>query len=292
MKVFLFPGQGTQKAGMHRLLLATFPDLSYVYDIAEQILGYDLRELTDEDLAHTKYAQPAIMACSLVSFFSKRNMGSISFKDFCVAGHSLGEFPAMVAAEILTLEDGFRVIKARAEAMEKCAAAVKGSMAAILKLTPDVIENVCEKFQKQGHFVAVANYNSPLQTVISGEEESVKLACEEFKTMGGRAMPLKTAGAFHTKLMQPAAEEFAKAIEKIEFSEPICAFYSNVTGSEVTHFSDFKPLSVKHIVSPVRFTNEIYAMEKIGADNFIELDPGRVLTGLIEKTINIAKTDK
>jgi [acyl-carrier-protein] S-malonyltransferase len=292
MKVFLFPGQGTQKAGMHTLLLNAFSDLSYVYDTAEQILGYDLRELTDEDLAHTKYAQPAIMACSLVSFFSKVNMGSVSFREYCVAGHSLGEFPAMVAAEILSIEDGFRVIKARAEAMEKCAAAAKGSMAAILKLTPDVIENVCENLQNQGKFVAVANYNSPLQTVISGEEESVKLAGEELKNLGGRVMPLKTAGAFHTKLMQPAAEEFAKALENIKFSEPSCAFYSNVTGGLLQDFSDFKHLATKHIVSPVRFTDEIYAMEKNGAEDFIELDPGRVLTGLVEKTITINKNDK
>ncbi|MDR0918948.1 MAG: ACP S-malonyltransferase [Oscillospiraceae bacterium] len=279
MKIFLFPGQGTQKAGMERLLLAAYPDLAYIYNIGSEILGYDLRGLTDEDLTHTKYAQPAIFACSVTSFKSREAMGDIAFKPFAVAGHSLGEFSAMVASEVLTLEDGFKVIKARAEAMEKCAEQTKGAMVAVLKLPVETIETVCNETEG---FVTIANYNSDNQTVIAGEVAAVNLASEKLKELKGRCVPLKTAGAFHTKLMQPAADEYLTKIDNITFNNPTCEFYSNVTGKKLSDFTDFKALTAKHIVSPVRFAQEVKAFKKDGCDEFFECEPSGVLTKLIQ----------
>ncbi|GHU53142.1 malonyl CoA-acyl carrier protein transacylase [Clostridia bacterium] len=286
MKILLFPGQGTQKPNMHEMLLSAFPDMKWLYDTAQKVLGYDLRELTEENLTHTLFAQPAIMACSLLSFFTKKNLGHIAFKSFGVAGHSLGEYSAMVASEMLSAEDGFRVINYRAQAMEKCASRVGGVMVAVLKLKSEIIEFVVDKIEEG--FVAVANYNSPLQTVIAGEKKAVDVACEKLKALGGRIVPLKTEGAFHTKLMQPAADEFAEAIKDISFEPPICPFYSNVTGGRLIDFSNFKELMSRHIVSPVRFLDEIQLWKAKDVTEFEECEPGKILTGLVGKVIEIS----
>ncbi|MGN1481780.1 ACP S-malonyltransferase [Porcipelethomonas sp.] len=283
MTVFLFSGQGSQYPGMGKELLEANPEFSFIYDKASEILGFDLKKVTfegtEEELARTCYSQPAIMAMSLLCFEAAKKYG-ISFD--AVAGHSLGEYAAMTASGILTLEDGFKVIKARAAAMDKAGRETQGAMYAIMKMTPEEIEKICE--ETPGYVVPV-NYNSPVQTVIAGEKDAAAKAVETFAQKGARAVPLKVSAAFHSKLMEGAAKEFYEAVKDISFNKPSVPFYSNVTGEELKDFSDMPSLLAKHMVSPVRFTSELNAMSNAGFDKFIELGPNKVLTGLVKKTL-------
>lgn len=283
MTVSLFSGQGSQYPGMGLDLLAAHPALAVIYDTASSILGFDLKEIIQnseaETLSRTIYAQPAIMATSLWCLGAAKEQG---YTFDAVAGHSLGEYAAMVAAGMLSLEDGFRIIKARSEAMDAAAQQADGAMCAIMKLKPEEVEEICAATEG---YVVPANYNSSVQTVIAGDKAAVEAAAAACKEKKARAIPLAVASAFHTKLMQPAADAFYEAIQGVSFQKPQVRFYSNVLGTELTDFSDMPTLLAKHIVSPVRFTQELAQMQADGADTFIEFGPKAVLTGLVKKTL-------
>jgi [acyl-carrier-protein] S-malonyltransferase len=281
----LFSGQGSQYPEMGKSLVEADSSLEFVYKTGSDILGWDLKKMclesSAQELGETIHSQPAIMATSIIALEAAKKQG---FEYNAVAGHSLGEYAAMYASGILSLEDAFKVIKLRAESMDKAAKSSSGSMAAILKLAPEKVEEICESVD--GYVVAV-NYNSPAQTVIAGEKEAVDKAIEAFKAEGGRAIPLAVASAFHSKIMQPAADEFSEGIKGlgITFNNPTVKFYSNVLGTELTDFSDMPTLLTKHIVSPVKFTSELNKMSEDGFDKFVEFGPGKVLTGLVKKTL-------
>lgn len=281
--VFLFSGQGSQYVGMAAELCENFESARKTFDTASEVLGYDLFDIvkngTEETLGLTKHSQPAIMATSLAAFEAAKQQG---FEFAGVAGHSLGEYAAMAASGVVSLEDGFKLIKARAEAMQKAAEQNSGSMYAIIGLPAEEVEKVCE--QVDGYVVPV-NYNSSVQTVIAGETEAAEKAAEVFTGMKKRAIKLNVASAFHSKLMQSAADEFIKTAETISFNQPTVEFYSNVYGDILTDFSDMPVLLAKHIVSPVYFTKELELMQKNGYVNFVELGPNKVLTGLVKKTL-------
>lgn len=281
--IFLFSGQGSQYVGMAKELCDKYDGAKRIFETANEILGYDLSEITfngpAEELNKTVNSQPAIMACSLCALEAVKAEG-IGFDG--VAGHSLGEYAAMVAAGVLSVEDGFRVIKARAEAMQKAAEANKGAMCAVIGLPAEEIEETCA--QVDGYVVPV-NYNSTVQTVIAGDVDAVDKAIDVFTEKKARCMKLNVASAFHSKLMQSAADEFYEKIKNVEFKKPDVEFYSNVLGEKLTDFSDMPTLLAKHIVSPVKFTSELAQMDNAGYENYIELGPNKVLTGLVKKTL-------
>ena len=262
MTISLFSGQGSQYVGMGK-------------DFAEDSV---LKGIIEE-LNLTINAQPAIMTVSLMALRAAEQKG---FTFDGVAGHSLGEYAAMQASGMITLEDSFRLIKARSEAMDEAARNNKGTMAAVMKIAPETVAEVCDKAE---NYVSAVNYNSPVQTVIAGTLEGVAEVTEVFKEMKARVVPLSVAGAFHSKLMQSAADKFYETAKTITFRTPEVKYYSNVTGGELTDFSDMPSLLAKHIVSPVKFTSELYAMQKDGADKFVEFGAGKTLTGLVKKTL-------
>lgn len=283
MTISLFSGQGSQYQGMGKDILDAMPELSVIFDTGSEILGKDLRKICfdadDSELSRTVNAQPAIMSVSILCLEAAKAKG---FRFDGVAGHSLGEYAAIYASGMVSLEDAFRLIKARSEAMEEATTLSKGTMAAIMKIAPEQVEEVCAAAKE---YAAAVNYNSPVQTVVAGTPEGIAEVSEVFAGMKARVIPLNVAGAFHSKLMQPAADKFYETAKTITFNAPDCKYYSNVTGGELTDFSDMPSLLAKHIVSPVRFTSELAAMHNAGADRFVEFGPGKTLTGLVKKTL-------
>lgn len=286
--VILFSGQGSQYAGMAKSFYDSFESAKRVFAAADEALGYSLEEVMFSDdpteLNKTVHSQPAIMTCSLCAVEALKEKG-IGFE--AVAGHSLGEYAAMAASGMLSYTDAFKLIKIRAEAMQRAAEQSEGVMYAIIGPAPAEIEAACE--QTEGYVVPV-NYNSPVQTVIAGEPAAADAAAELIKTTSTakrvKAVKLNVASAFHSEIMRPAADEFLAKSEGFAFAKPKCEFYSNVLGGRLDDFSDMRSLLARHIVSPVRFTSELAAMQSAGCDRFIECGPGKVLTGLVKKTLD------
>ena len=288
MTISLFSGQGSQVPGMGRDIAETSSSLMQIFETGSDILGRDLKAICFdspiEELSRTINAQPAIMAMSLVCLRAAMDKG---FTFDGVAGHSLGEYAAMQAAGMISLEDAFRLIKARAEAMDEAANAQKGAMAAVMKIAPEKVAEVCDNAKE---YAAAVNYNSPVQTVVAGTPEGIAEVSAVFAEMKARVVTLNVAGAFHSKLMQSAADKFYETAKTISFKTPQVKYYSNVTGGELTDFSDMASILAKHIVSPVRFTSELAAMQEAGADTFYEFGPGKTLTGLVKKTLSGVNT--
>ncbi len=285
--IFLFSGQGSQYVGMAKELYDACEGARKVFDTAGEILGCDIAKICfdgpQEQLDMTVNSQPAIMACSLSALAAVTEKG-VTFDG--VAGHSLGEYAAMVASGMVSLEDGFRLIRARAAAMQKAAAENEGVMYAIVGLSADEVAEVCESVEG---YVLPVNYNSAVQTVIAGEPSACERAAAVFAEKKARAIRLNVASAFHCEFMRSAADEFIKTAREITFREPNAEFYSNVLGKKLEDFSDMPALLAEHIVSPVKFTSELAQMDAAGYENYIELGPGKVLTGLVKKTLKGAR---
>lgn len=282
MKAYVFPGQGAQFVGMGKDLYDNNAEARELFEKANEILGFRITDLmfegTEEDLKQTKVTQPAIFLHSVIL---AKSLGD-EFKPDMVAGHSLGEFSALVAARALSFEDGLKLVSKRAHAMQKACELRPSTMAAVLALPDDKVEELCGEITDE--VVAPANYNCPGQIVISGTIEGVDIACEKMLANGAkRALKLKVGGAFHSPLMQPAAEELAEAIEAAEIKAPVCPIYQNVDGRPHTDPDEIKENLLKQLTAPVRWTQDVEAMVADGADEFIELGPGNVLQGLVKK---------
>jgi len=282
MKAYVFPGQGAQFTGMGKNLYDESPLAHDLFEKANQILGFRITDImfsgSAEDLRQTKVTQPAIF---LHSVLLAKTMGA-EFQPEMVAGHSLGEFSALVTAGALSFEDGLKLVYQRALAMQKACEAQPSTMAAILGLPDSVVESVCASITEE--VVVPANYNCPGQVVISGGNEGVDLACQKLTEAGAkRAIKLSVGGAFHSPLMEPARLELAAAIEKTPFSKPVCPIYQNVNAKPQTDPEIIKVNLVAQLTSPVRWTQSVQAMVADGADLFTELGPGAVLQGLIKK---------
>jgi len=281
MNAYIFPGQGAQFSGMGLDLYENSPLAQELFEKANDILGFSITDVmfegTAEDLKQTKVTQPAIFLHSVIL---AKTLGD-SFKPDMVAGHSLGEFSALVAAGALTFGDGLILVSQRAQAMQKACELQPSTMAAVLGLEDDVVEKVCA--MTEGVVVA-ANYNCPGQLVISGEIDAVNKACETLKEEGARrALVLPVGGAFHSPMMEPAHEELAAAIENTTFSKPNCPIYQNVTAAAVTDENEIKTNLISQLTAPVRWTQSVQQMIADGAVDFTEVGPGKVLQGLVKK---------
>jgi len=280
-KAYVFPGQGAQFVGMGKDLYESNKRAQLFFDKANEVLGYSITDImfngTDEELKQTKVTQPAVFLHSVITALCMDD-----FQPDMVAGHSLGEFSALVAAGALTFEDGLKLVYARAMAMQKACEAAPSTMAAIIGLPDETIEQVCAEISKEGNVVVPANYNSPGQVVISGNVDAVKEACAKLKEAGAkRALPLAVGGAFHSPLMEMARVELAKAIEAAPVSTPICPVYQNVDALPHTDPKEIKDNLLKQLTAPVRWTQSVKNMMADGMTDFVECGPGQVLTGLI-----------
>ena len=281
MKAFVFPGQGSQFSGMGKDLYENSPAAKELFEKANEILGFRITDImfagTDEELKQTFVTQPAVFLHSVIM---AKVLGE-EFKPDMVAGHSLGEFSALVAAGALTFEDGLRLVAKRAAAMQKACEAQPSTMAAVLGLEDKVVEDICAEIDG---VVVAANYNCPGQLVISGSIEAVDAACERLKAAGARrALRLPVGGAFHSPLMEPAKVELQAAIETAEFKTPICPVYQNVDAKPYADPEQIKANLIAQLTAPVRWTYIVENMLADGADSFMELGPGAVLQGLIKK---------
>ncbi len=281
MKAFVFPGQGAQFVGMGKDLYENSKEAKELFEQANDILGFRITDLmfegTDEDLKQTKVTQPAIF---LHSVLLAKSMGE-NFKPEMVAGHSLGEFSALVAAGAMSFEDGLKLVSQRAMAMQKACEAEPSTMAAIVGLEDAIVEEVCNSIEE---VVVAANYNCPGQLVISGSFAGIDKACEILTEKGAkRALKLPVGGAFHSPLMEPARAELAAAIEATEFNTPVCPIYQNVSATSFTEPAQIKENLVAQLTAPVKWTQTVQNMIANGATSFTEVGPGKVLQGLVKK---------
>ena len=288
MKAYVFPGQGAQFPGMAKDLYESSAEAKELLEKANDILGFRITDImfngTDEELKQTKVTQPAIFLHSVVLAKISDN-----FKPDMVAGHSLGEFSALVASGVLSFEDGLKLVSQRAMAMQKACEINPSTMAAILGLEDEVVEKICEGIDE---VVIAANYNCPGQLVISGSHKGIELACEAAKEAGAkRALPLPVGGAFHSPLMEPAREELEKAIDSTIFSQGVCPIYQNVTAKASTDINEIKENLKIQLTAPVRWTQSVQAMVADGATHFVESGPGKVLQGLVKKIHREAEVD-
>ena len=279
-KAYVFPGQGSQFPGMGKDLYTNNPAAKLLFDEADAILGFSITDImfngTEEALKQTRVTQPAIFLHSVILASTIEN-----FSPDMVAGHSLGEFSALVANKTLSFKDGLQLVYKRALAMQKACEIQPSTMAAVLGLADDIVERICN--ETEGVVVA-ANYNCPGQLVISGEIEAVNKACEALKAAGAkRALLLPVGGAFHSPLMEPARIELYEAINSTHFSNPVCPVYQNVTAQAVADPADIKNNLIAQLTAPVKWTQSVLQMTADGATHFIEVGPGKVLQGLVKK---------
>ena len=282
MKAIVFPGQGAQFVGMGKDLYENNAMAKELFDKANEVLGFKITDImfngTDEELKQTKVTQPAVFLHSVISALC---MGD-AFQPDMVAGHSLGEFSALTVAGALSFEDGLKLVHARALAMQKACEIAPGTMAAVIGLPDETIEQVCKEVSTEGNVVIPANYNCPGQLVISGNEDAINTACEKLKEAGARrALPLPVSGAFHSPLMQPAKDELQAAIEKTEIHAPKCPVYQNVDAKPHTDAAEIKANLIAQLTSSVRWTASVQNMIADGADDFTECGPGKALQGMI-----------
>ena len=282
-KAYIFPGQGSQFPGMGKDLYENNPKAKNLFEEANQILGFRISDTlftgTEEELKQTRITQPAIFLHSVVLASTLSD-----FHPDMVAGHSLGEFSALVANKTLTFKDGLQLVYKRAMAMQHACEKNKGTMAAILNLDDKVVEEVCAEITKAGNTVVAANYNCPGQLVISGSIEGINIACEKLKAAGAkRALVLPVGGAFHSPLMEPARVELEAAINSTTFSVPVCPVYQNVSASAVSDPYQIRQNLIAQLTAPVRWTQSVQKMSEEGAAQFVEVGPGKVLQGLVKK---------
>ena len=280
MRAYVYPGQGAQFPGMGKELYETNEDAKALFEQANEILGFRITDImftgSDEELKQTKVTQPAVFLHSTILSLTNDN-----FQPDMVAGHSLGEFSALVANKALSFEDGLSLVYKRALAMQKACEVNPSTMAAILGLDDDVVESICTEIDE---VVVPANYNCPGQLVISGSNKGIEIACDKMLAAGARrALPLPVGGAFHSPLMEPARVELEAAIEATKFSNPICPVYQNVTAMPATDTDIIKANLIKQLTSPVRWTQLVQKMVADGATHFTESGPGKVLQGLVRK---------
>jgi len=283
MKAYVFPGQGSQFSGMGKDLFDSSETASELLLKSNGILGFDITSImfdgSAEDLRQTKVTQPAIFLHSVVLTMTDHN-----FMPDMVAGHSLGEFSALVANKALSFEDGLKLVSKRASAMQKACEINPSTMAVVLALDDQVVEDICAEIDD---IVVAANYNCPGQLVISGSNRGIEIACEKMKEAGAkRALPLPVGGAFHSPIMEPAREELEKAIQSTPFNDPICPVYQNVNAKPSTDVEIIKINLIAQLTAPVRWAQTIQNMVTDGATEFVECGPGRVLQGLVKKIDN------
>lgn len=283
MRAFVFPGQGSQFSGMGKDLYEESANAKQMFERANEILGFRISDVmfsgTDEDLKQTKVTQPAVFLHSVILFAEKFANEQYDM----VAGHSLGEFSALVAAGVLSFEDALVLVSKRAMAMQKACEMQKSTMAAVIRLDRDVVERICAETEG---IVVPANYNSPEQIVISGSEEAIDAACVKMKEAGAkRALKLQVGGAFHSPLMQPAREELAEAIMATKFNDAKVPIYQNVDAKPHTNAEEIRENLIKQLTSAVRWCDSVVNMHNDGAEEFVEIGPGTVLAGLVAKIL-------